>query len=184
MSLHACFSICWMIEVMPSVPHSKAPLAEEHLLLLQKEIQLRSKNTTIREVKPFLLKHLNDNMKSTKVPLGASCHFGHFSPLHFNNQAPMEGFSQGSPVAQGQWACFLGEVQAWRKAEHIMAVQDPVLSRSFSNESDYLLFGKALKLWRKFLSKNPQHIVQSWNNCPSGWLAHIRFTFGKKALPL
>ena len=161
MSLHACFSICWMIEVMPSVPHSKAPLAEEHLLLLQKEIQLRSKNTTIREVKPFLLKHLNDNMKSTKVPLGASCRFGHFSPLHFNNQ-----------------------VQAWRKAEHIMAVQDPVLSRSFSNESDYLLFGKALKLWRKFLSKNPQHIVQSWNNCPSGWLAHIRFTFGKKALPL
>lgn len=80
---------------------------------LWKEIKPRSKNTTIREAKPLLLIHLNDNMSRTIAGILVLLPF---SPFIFWQQDTPKWVFQICPGAVGLfWVSAIG---ALRKADH------------------------------------------------------------------
>lgn len=102
--MHAFFSLCWMIEITPSAPH----VQRHHWTrsILWKEIKPRGKNTTIKEAKPLLLKHHNDNISRT---IGGIPMLLPFSPFIFcQENTPKWGF-QIYPGAVGLfWVSAVG----------------------------------------------------------------------------
>lgn len=108
--MHAFFSLCWMTEITPSAPH----VQKHHWTrsILWKEIKCRSKNTTIREAKPLLLKHLNDNISRT---IGGIPVLLPFSPSIFCQQNTPKWVFQIYPGAVGLF--WVSAVGAQRKAD-------------------------------------------------------------------
>lgn len=96
--MHACFSVCWMIEITPSAPHVRR--CHWTRSFLWKEIKPRSKSTTIREAKPLLLIHLNDNMSRTIAGILVLLPF---SPSIFWQQDTPKWVFQIRPGACFEW---------------------------------------------------------------------------------